>query len=326
MEFRLDHSKFESLCTAFEYVLSEHAAKDHPVYPGEEPAFVFRGECGRYSTTRPSIARVTGLSGADRMKLAKISDWVAARVCQEREGSTLPQACDLLQHYGMPSPIVDFTGDLGLAFSFAGGDPDAEFGRLAVLPYVPSETGPILKFFDHPWAERAQRQAAFGVLMDPFKINDLKADSARRSLDIRWYEFAILPQESEYCRKQSKVLLRESNDASAGFVRYFITLYVEEFGKLSSSLTDWLLRHIVIAPYCALVEGIEKGDAVVFFRGSECLQERGLAAFDPALEIERSRRYWSEAYSDDSRERLPSFRVPGPGGLFVDPRTYHPEG
>jgi len=36
--------KFESLCAAFEYVLREHAAKEHPVYPGEEPALFFAGK------------------------------------------------------------------------------------------------------------------------------------------------------------------------------------------------------------------------------------------------------------------------------------------
>jgi hypothetical protein len=65
VEFQLDHAKFESLCAAFEYVLSEHATKKHSVYPGEEPAFIFRGECGKFQTTRPSIARVSGLSRAD---------------------------------------------------------------------------------------------------------------------------------------------------------------------------------------------------------------------------------------------------------------------
>src|SRR5216684_901982 len=103
VEFRLDHAKFESLCAAFEYALREHAAKEHPVYPGEEPAFIFRGECGKFPATTPSIARVSGLSRADVLTLAEISDWVAARLYEEREDLTRPQACAHLQHYGMPS-------------------------------------------------------------------------------------------------------------------------------------------------------------------------------------------------------------------------------
>ncbi len=324
MEFQLDHAKFESLCAAFDYALREHAGKEHPTYPDEEPAFIFRGECGKFLTTTPSIARVSGLSRADVLRLAEISDWVAACLREEREDLTWPQACAQLQHYGMPSRIVDFTGDLGQAFVFAGNG-DSDVGRLAALPYVPSETGPMFKFFNHPWAERAQRQGAFGVLMDPFEINDLKADSARKRFNIRWYEFAILPQERQWCQQRARSLLQESNDASGGFLRHYITRYVEEFKKLSPPLTDWLLRHIVIAPYCAMVASHERNAAVVFFRGAECLSADN-PPFDRELEVECSRRYWSEAHNDDSRQRLHGFVMPPPGQMFVDPRTYHSSG
>ena len=192
MELRLDHPRFDRLTAAFEYIGRAHPVKKHAEYPG--PAFIFRGECGQFPATMSSIARVPGLSPADTLTLAKISDWVAARLHEEREELTWPQACAILQHYGMPSRIVDFTGNLAEAFAFAGNG-DSDVGRLGVLPYVPSETGPMFKFFDHPWADRAQRQAAFGVLMDPFEIGDLKADSVRRRFNMRWYEFLIMPQE-----------------------------------------------------------------------------------------------------------------------------------
>jgi hypothetical protein len=303
---------------AFAYALSEYAEKEHPVYPGKEPAFIFRGENGMWPTTKPSIARVSGcLSAADVHTLAAISDWVAAHLHEEREELTRLQAAAQMQHYGMPSPIVDFSGDLGLAGAFAGAG-DKNIGRLAVLPYTPSDAGPLFKFFDHPWAERAQRQAAYGVLMDPLKITDLKADKVRERLDIRWYEFDILPKEKEFCQQRVGELLRESNDASGGFVRHYITRYVEEYKKLSPSLTQWLLKNIVIVPYCALVDRHEGPEAVVRFQSAECL-----CSFDRELEVEWSRRYWSQECHDDSRERLHGFVMPPPGQMFVDPRTYH---
>jgi hypothetical protein len=321
VEFRLDHAKFESLCAAFQYILREHAPVEHPVYPGK-PAFIFRGECGRYETTTPSIARLNGLSRTDALTLAKISDWVATRLHEEREGLTPPRAFAHLQHYGMPSRIVDFTGDLGQAFVFAGMD-GSDVGRLAVLPYVHSEAGPMFEFFDHPWAERAQRQAAYGILMDLVQITDLKADAVRNRFSMRWYEFKILPQERVFRQQRGSLLLQESNDASGGFVRYYVTRYVEEFRKLSPTLTDWILKHIVIAPYCALVSSHEGEEAVIFFRDAECLLIENKLAFDRALEIECSRRYWSEAFNDDSRERLQGLVMPPPiGQVFIDPRTY----
>lgn len=58
---------------------------------------------------------------------------------------------------------------------------------------------------------------------------------------------------------------------------------------------------------------------MVFFRGAECLSTDNLPSFDRELEIECSRRYWSEAYNDDSRQRLHDFVMPLP-------RTYHSNG
>ena len=265
---------------------------------------------------------MTGLSRADKFKLAEMSDWIADRFQKEREDQTLLQACAHVQHYGMPSRIVDFTGDLARAFEFAG-DGDSDTGRLAVLPYVPSETGPMFRFSDHPWAERAQRQAAFGVFMDPFEINDLKADCVRSRFNLRWYEFTILPNERAWCQQSVRSLLQESNDASGGFVRHYITRYVEEFKKLSPPLTDWLLKHIVIAPFCALVVSDEGDEFVVLFRDADSLPKDNLP-FDREVEIECSRRYWSDPGSD-SRQRLDAFVKPSAGQMFVDPRTYHPE-
>jgi hypothetical protein len=324
MEFRLDHPKFESLTAAFDHILDEYAEKEHPVYPGQLPAFIFRGECGSYPSTKPSIARVHSLSAADLLKLAEISDWVAAQLHAEREDLTWPQACAQLQHYGMPSRIVDFTGDLGTAFAYAGSGAKS-VGRLAVLPYVRSQTGPIFEFFDHPWAERAQRQAAYGVLMDPHEISDLKCDGVRDRLNLRWYEFEILQKEREFCQERAGELLQETNDASGGFVRYYVTRYVEAFKKLSPPLADWLVKNVAIAPYCALVASHEEKEAVVYFRSAECLATANLRSFHRGVEVEWSRRYWSEAYADDSRERVHNFVMPSPGQMFVDPRTYHPE-
>lgn len=330
MPLRLDHPQFDSLTEALRHVLGEYAAEGPPriyeqgplrVLPHPEvPGFLFRGECGLYAATTASLARARDdLSKADVLKLAEISDWIAAGLHEEREDLSWPEAFALLQHYGMPSRIVDFTSDIGLAFAFAGHGKCA-VGRLAVLPYLPSQVGPILKFSAHPWAERAQRQVAYGVVMDPHEVNDLKAEAVRKRLNLRWYEFRILPLEKEICEERVRALLRQSDDPSAGFLRYYITRYVEAFQKLSPTLTEWLLEHVVIAPYCCMVAAHEGNEAVVYFRGSECLPR-----FERDVEIGWSRRYWSEAYDDDSTRRVKGWVMPPPGQVFVDPRTYHPE-
>ena len=178
----------------------------------------------------------------------------------------------------------------------------------------------MLELFAHPWAERAQRQAAYGIVTTD-ELDDLKSDDARSRLNIKWYDFKILPSEKEYYEETYRDLLKESNDPSAGFLRYYITRYVEAVGKLSPALTEWLLDgRIPIVPYCYLVSAIENREAVVYFRGSDALPP-----FDKSIEIERSRRYWSRAHDDRSEERIKNWVVSAPGSIFADPRTYHPE-
>jgi hypothetical protein len=329
MAFELDHPRFASMTDAFRHILGQYAFQDHPhvweqtasglMYPREVPGYLFRGECGEYPTTTASIGRLgqrCELSKADVVQLAGISDWIATMIRQEREGLSWPDAFALLQHYGMPSRIVDFTGDLGLAFAFAAHG-KYSIGRLAVVPNAPC----VLELSDHPWAERAQRQAAYGIVMDTRELKDLKANAVRVRLNVKWYEFQISADEKLYSDERVRELLREPNDPSAGFVRYYITRYVEAFGKLSQQLTEWLLRNVVIAPYCCLVKAHEEKEAVVYFRGSDALP-----MFDKAVETEWSRRYWSAAHDDDSTERVRDFVMPSPGTVFADARTYHPEG
>jgi hypothetical protein len=69
----------------------------------------------------------------------------------------------LLQHYGMPTPIVDFTKDIRHAFAFAVSG-SAGVARMAVMkPIEAHRVAGAVDFTGHPWAERAQRQAAFGI-------------------------------------------------------------------------------------------------------------------------------------------------------------------
>jgi hypothetical protein len=336
MPFQLAHPPFESLTGAFTYILGQYALQPNAhvwgqsasglVYPRELPSHLFRGECGQFENTTHSLERLRipaeagecQLSKADVAQLGTIIDWIACRLREGLDSLDWPSAFALLQHYHLPTRIVDFTGRLDVAFAFAAIG-ESSTGRLAVLPYASCQPTQVLELFAHPWAERAQRQAAYGIVMSD-ELTDLKSEAARSRLNIKWYEFKILPPERDFCEGPYRELLREPNDPSAGFLRFYITIYVEAFGKLSPMLTDWMLKNVPIAPYCYLVDAIEEKESVVYHRGSDALP-----AFDRDAETERSRRYWSLAYDDRSEERIKDWVTPQPGSIFCDPRTYHPE-
>lgn len=325
---------FESLTEAFNYILGQYSLQPNAhvwarstsglVYPRELPSYLFRGECGVFPTTTDGGRRLQAevlagecrLSNTDVVQLGKLVFNLVELLCKEPYSLDRMGAMGLLQHYRLPTRMVDFTANLNYAFAFAVTGTSSR-GRVAVMPRAPQRLR-IVDLMAHPWAERAQRQGAYAAVITD-ELADLKSEIARSRANIKWYEFPIVPSDRDHFKEMYQELLRESDDASAGFLRFHITEYVEAFGKLSPILTEWLLEHIPIAPYCYLVEAYEGKEVVVFHHGSDALP-----AFNKDAEAEHTRRYWSSAYVDQSFERMNNFMWPAPGVIVADPRTYHP--
>jgi hypothetical protein len=334
MAFEPDGS-FESLEDACAFLLDEQARRPVErlwteigsglVVPRDVPRYLFRGENGRFDTTVSSIHRSETfairdgrrLSVSDLRTLQGLISCLALHFVNNKTYSLNErQAYGLLQHYGLPTTIMDFTGDLTNAFAFAASGVSS-VGRVAVLT-LPGCLERVTDLTDHPWAERAQRQAAFGVV-PPDGLVDLKSEAARSRLGLRWYEFPVALSDRECLLTKIEELLRWTDDPSAGFLRFHITEFVEAHGKLSPELTDWLLDRIPMAPYCYMAESFEARDVVVYFRSA-----RDLPAYDGRLEREHSRRYWSSAHPECfSRAALNSFSWQPAGKITYDPRTHH---
>jgi FRG domain len=245
--------EFDSLTEAFTHVVGKHVlgpvgslwdrSASGLVYPRDAPECIFRGECGEFETTFHGLARLRleveagdgRLSVEDLIELAKIVDWIARKLCERLDETDWRRAFVLLQHYGLPTRFVDFTADPSVAFAFAACG-ESSIGRIAVMPCQSSEEAEVLGMFDHPWAERAQRQAAYCVRTTTGELADLKSKAAKSRLGIEWYQFPILPSDREFFRPRYQELIKESNDPSAGFVRFYLTLYVETFGKAFASV------------------------------------------------------------------------------------------
>jgi hypothetical protein len=326
---------FESLENAFAFLLDEQARRPVEHVRAESPSgltvardvpkYLFRGENGRFDTTVSSIHRSEiaslkdgrRISVSDLRTLQRLIPCLAYHFVQNETYSLNEhQAYGLLQHYGLPTTIIDFTGDLTSAFAFAA-SAERTVGRVAVLT-LPECLERVIDFTDHPWAERAQRQAAFGVV-PPDGIVDLKSEAARVQLGLRWYEFPVSLSDRDYLRSKSEELLRWIDDPSAGFLRFHITEFVEAHGKLSPELTDWLLDRVPTAPYCYMAESFEKTDVVAYFRSA-----KDLPAYDASAEREHSRRYWSSAHPECfSGDALRAFSWRSVGEVSYDPRTFH---
>lgn len=150
MHFEVE-KRFDSLGSAFEFVLDRYAlrtpqqlwlsTKDGLSVPHEVSRFLFRGECGCFERTVAGILRRHTyslndgrvLSEADRDWLTDVIPALAGRYCNSDYAVEEDSAIGLLQHYGLPTWMIDLTDDVRCAFSFAVAGP-CEIGRIAVVP------------------------------------------------------------------------------------------------------------------------------------------------------------------------------------------------
>lgn len=334
----LPDKRFTSLAAAFDFILKEYASRSAALLwsetdsglltPNKVPQYLFRGECGAFGTTksgifRPDTYRVENgrlLSTPDLETLERLIRDLARRFTDEDDYSLKEhEAIGLLQHYGLPTWMIDFTGHAGHAFAFAAAG-EAQVGRVAVMSscLAAAERG-LVDLTEHPWAERPRRQAAFGVIAPSSR--DLKSDEARSRLNIRWYEFPVSSRDRAYLKDRYANLVSLSDDPSAGFLRFHITEYVEAKGKFSPALTEWLLKRVPAAPRCYRVKEFEAKDVVVNHCGGRVLP----VAFDESTEVGRSRLYWSSAHKERGWDRMKNWSWPGVGSVVADPRTYHPD-
>lgn len=328
---------FDSLTQALAFILGEYVLRDPEhdwttlesgiVVPYEIPRYLFRGECGNFATTIASGHRLDTFSidmdecqvpfpTAELLKITKALVW---RFQEADYGLNVGEILGLFQHYRFPTTFLDFTKRADCASAFAATEV-SPIARIAVIPWSPSSLVRFVDLADHPWAVRPRRQAAVGVNLSP-GVTDLKSSEARSCLNVKWYEFPVLPSDKEFFTQTNRDLVTLSGDPSAGFLRFMISEYVEGRGKLSPALARWLAERVPMAPHCYLVRAFEEKEVVVNYQDKDAL-----SSFDEEVERRCSERYWSSAYPEShSWDRMRGWRWPNVGQVVADPRTYHPQ-
>lgn len=329
MSFEPDR-RFDSVTQAFKFLFGEFVSqgpvpawveeKSGLTVPRPTPRHLFRGECGDFESTLPSISRpgsFSSLAPRDREDLRQLMHALRWRFAQDdyRQGDF--EARGFLQHYGLPTRFVDFTGNLGHAFTFAACDLKT-VGRVCVFPMqARTRALAVSNFVWHDWAERARRQDAFALATLPQHV-DLKSERARAELGLLWFEFPITISDTEFFKPKYDGLLRTGDDPAAGFLRHEITEYVEAKGKFSAALTAFLLKRIPLDPRCYRVQSYEREAVVVNHEPSN-----SVGVVDSATEQYWSQRYWSQEFPDSSWDRMLNWSPPSIGSVFADPRTLH---
>jgi len=150
--------------------LLDFASKPH--LPDGTPAFLFRGERSNYPTTLSTLDRHCqefGFLSKEYEQLENLSDY-ALSVAYKKWGIDSKIGAAFCQHYGLPTPMFDFTSDPKVATFFAANrrehDKKTRYGYLGVLDVARARSDSCsifdLRGFDP--AKRPQMQQGFGMM------------------------------------------------------------------------------------------------------------------------------------------------------------------
>lgn len=295
-------ARFDSLSTCVSYLV-EHFPDDRVILLNEHPApkFLFRGEAKCYPTTESHQVRVQsdpGLRESDRREILKIADSLATFLQDEFDdqpkafGTPSCLAAHFLQHYGLPTPFIDFTASIETAAFFATDGEINQMGTVAVIESArAAQIGSLYNLEDHPWAERARRQSAYAFA--PLKFHDLKSERAIMELGILWFPFVRRETDLEALTVKQRPLLDLRNDPVAGLLRHAMNQYVAELGKLDHTVAEWMASRIPMVPLSARVLS-QYGPGLP--KDMEFTQP-GIP-FDEETERQRSIQLWSQNFPE----------------------------
>jgi hypothetical protein len=226
--------------------------------PCQAPRYLYRGEGRCFDSTRSSIDRLRAGPDSDiAAEIEELAGWVMAFTAHDLELEEVG-AHALLQHYGLPTELFDFTSNLGVAATFASEGPRDGEGYIGVLDLtVAIRQATIFNLTVLELAERAIRQGAFGVhpqwaMEMTGQERDLKRREVCEGLGLRWFRFRRNREDLHlFGRERLRQVLDERSDPIAGWLRHAINCYVIEYGKLPNVIAEWFAGRVPMVPLVA---------------------------------------------------------------------------
>jgi len=265
---------FRSLRDCFEYVKEEFPETrvlrntwqkvDGSRLLTRVPKYLYRGEERRYPTTTSRLARLQAdpcVSQEVKETIQRVKeqcDRYIQKFLQDFNKLTKMKylrtdlnSLGYLQHYGMPTELIDFTSSLEVDAYFASVGTIGEKGLMCILPTdvfshydTQSPEGQIIDLTDNPTARRARTQKSYVVRL--LKLTDLKDDRFVED-GVRWFEFT-LTQTDKKDFHSNHALIDLEGDQVAIFVSQAVHAYVNELGKINDEAARWLADHIEAVP------------------------------------------------------------------------------
>lgn len=209
------------------------------------PAFLYRGEEYAWPTTVSSNQRIEDskvLTQETKDKFRIIGNRIDSELQNFSNLSPMYSAA-YLQHYGLPTELLDITSDLDIAAYFASTGNIGETGLICVFSLKDIHTKSIIiDLTNHPSAERPRRQSGYAFFHK--KFTDIKEKSCIKELNLKWFSFTLQEEDIKKFKVKDEILNAYS-DKVAGVIQ----LIVDDFEKQDDETAKWLAEKIVPAPF-----------------------------------------------------------------------------
>lgn len=265
------------------------------------PAHLYRGEAISYPTSTSSLYRVKtdpSLSIEFKEKINNICKKINLEL-QKFAGISPIHSEAFIQHYGLPTTLLDVTSSLDIAAHFASDSKIGETGLICVLSYenMDRDTN-IIDLRNHHYALRPRWQQALAFSHNYFL--DLKSTTCIKRLKLKWFSF-ILNETDINQYKVKDEILDAHKDKFAGQIQ----LIVDSFEKQEDKIAKWLSENITPAPFVA---------KTIDYYDIECKQPKTIELrsmedagmlYDKALERENNYKKWSKLFPEIKPNNLP---------------------
>ncbi|MCW5962550.1 MAG: FRG domain-containing protein [Bryobacterales bacterium] len=207
-------------------------------------------------------------------------------------------ALGFLQHYGLPTGVLDFTEDPHVALAFAAPGRSRNEGFVAIMPT--NRLAGYARVIDYAkskyFLERERKQRAFGLLTegDSGQAIDLKDVEVARELGVQWFGVRFSPETAARYHKLKQRIMADRNDPYVGLLRLEITWLVCRLGKLDDRVAQLYAASVPKAPVIGKIRAMGEKEAIINLMAVAMPSK----AFDPQFEECMSYLKWSARYPE----------------------------
>jgi hypothetical protein len=191
---------------------------------------LYRGESCCYPTTEPGHLRImkdSNLTFEEHTFLRDASMMFMEENFEDADPSLRGQGEMFLQHYGLPTDLLDFSSSLKVSAYFAWKDNPEHIGMLAILDYDKARKHvDIFRLADFRLPDgseliRPQRQEAYAIRHHPGHFTNLKDEECGEAIGLNWYTFKKETRNPSYFETMENIL-DANDDPCANLMRQWL--------------------------------------------------------------------------------------------------------